>query len=108
MVTLVDRPPPRLSTLETLRLAFEDAAVRRKWAVVPEYGGRHGHPILVGREMISAFLEANVTATAREIEHQNQHHIEYIQVEDPFITFNVDTPQDYEALVSANKASTSN
>jgi CTP:molybdopterin cytidylyltransferase MocA len=108
MVTLVDRPPPKVSTLKALRLAFEDAALRRKWAVVPEHGGKHGHPILLGREMISAFLEANVNATAREIEHQNQDHIEYIHVEDPFVTFNVDTPQDYETLVSAIKASTSN
>jgi molybdenum cofactor cytidylyltransferase len=108
MVTLVDRPPPKVSTLKMLRLAFEDAALRRKWAVVPEYAGKHGHPILLGREMISLFLEANANATAREIEHQNQDHIEYIQVEDPFVTFNVDTPQDYETLVSATKASTSN
>jgi CTP:molybdopterin cytidylyltransferase MocA len=100
MVTLVDRPPPSTATLTTLRLAFEEAVQRRKWAVIPEYQGKHGHPILVGREMISAFLEADVTSTARDIEHHNQQHIEYVQIDDPFVTLNVDTPQDYESLIS--------
>jgi molybdenum cofactor cytidylyltransferase len=108
MVTLVDRPPPNIATLRTLSLAFADAVLRRKWAVVPEYQGKHGHPILVGREMISAFLAASATSTARDIEHRSQQHIEYIQVDDPLITLNVDTPQDYAALASATKPSTSN
>jgi molybdenum cofactor cytidylyltransferase len=100
MVTLVDRPPPRAATLTMLRLAFEEAVQRRKWAVVPEYQGKHGHPILVGREMISAFLEAEVTSTARDIEHHNQQHVEYVPIDDPFVILNVDTPQDYESLIS--------
>jgi len=29
-----------------------------KWAAVPEYQGKHGHPILIGREMLEAFLRA--------------------------------------------------
>src|SRR6266849_263816 len=49
MVTLVDRPPPSAQTLSRLVNAFagRDHGV---WAVVPEYRGKHGHPILVGRE----------------------------------------------------------
>jgi molybdenum cofactor cytidylyltransferase len=100
MVTLVDRPPPSIATLVKLHSAFEDAALARKWAVVPEYQGKHGHPILIGREMISAFLEAEVTSTARDIEHANEQHIEYVSVDDPLIAMNVDTPQDYESLIS--------
>src|ERR1700687_1978284 len=50
MITLVDRPPVRAETLETLETAFEQATARRKWAVIPEYQGKHGHPILAGRE----------------------------------------------------------
>ena len=100
MITLVDRAPVSAVTLEKLRTAFEAASSRGKWAVVPEYGGKHGHPILAGREMIEAFLKAPATATARDIEHQNQQHIEYIAVDDPFVALNVDTPQDYAAVSS--------
>jgi molybdenum cofactor cytidylyltransferase len=100
MITLVDRPPPSVVTLEKLRAGFAAATALGKWAVVPEYGGKHGHPILVGREMMEIFLKAPATATAREIEHRNQRHVEYIAVDDPFVAVNVDTPRDYAALSS--------
>jgi len=65
MITLVDRPPASAAVLSKLRAAFE-AAPPYKWAVVPEHDGKHGHPILIGREMIEAFIKAPVTATARD------------------------------------------
>ena len=99
MVTLVDRPPAKAATLQILCSAFA-AAASGKWAVVPEYAGKHGHPFLLSREMIEAFLKAPATATARDIEHQNQQHIEYVAVDDSFVTLNVNTPQDYAALSS--------
>lgn len=102
MVTLVDRPPVSTATLTRLRSAFELAVERRQWAVVPENGGRHGHPIFIGREMIEAFLKAPPTSTAREIEHAHQNNIEYVSVADPFVAMNVDTPQDYAALCSVS------
>jgi molybdenum cofactor cytidylyltransferase len=98
MITPVDRPPVSGATLHKLLAAFENAALREMWAVVPEYEGKHGHPVLVGREMIEAFLRAPATATAREIEHQNQQRIEYVSIDDPLVTTNIDTPQDYTAL----------
>lgn len=98
IVTLVDRPPATAATLEFLHTTFEEARARRKWAVVPEYEGKHGHPFLIGRELIEAFLRAPASATARDIEHQHQQHIEYVPVTDPFVTMNVDTPEDYAAL----------
>jgi molybdenum cofactor cytidylyltransferase len=98
MVTLVDRPPLRAATAMSLLAAFEIAVSNEKWAVVPEYQGKSGHPILAGREMIEAFLRAPATASARQIEQQNQRHIEYLAVDDPSVTVNVNTPEDYAAL----------
>jgi len=97
MVTLVDRPPAKTATLQTLRSAFADAG-NDVWAVVPEYNGKHGHPFLMAREMIEAFLKAPPNASARDIEHQNLRHIAYVVVDDPLVTMNVDTPQEYAAL----------
>ena len=97
IVTLVDRPPAKAATLNTLRSAFADAAAH-VWAVVPEYQGKHGHPFLVAREMIEAFLKVPPTATARDVEHQNLSHISYVVVDDPLVTMNVDTPAEYAAL----------
>ncbi len=98
IVTLVDRPPVGATTVEKLCAAFESAIVQWKWAVVPQFDGKHGHPIVLGREMIEAFLRAPEAATARDIEHEHREHIEYIDVDEPLVTVNVNTPEEYEAL----------
>jgi len=97
MVTLVDRPPVNADTLKALCSLFTEAA-SGIWAVVPEYNGKHGHPFLVAREMIEAFLKAPSIANARDIEHQNVRHVAYVAVDDPLVTLNVDTPEEYAAL----------
>jgi molybdenum cofactor cytidylyltransferase len=101
MITLVDRPPARLNTLRQLRAAFGDAIARGKWAVVPQYGDTHGHPYLAGRELIEVFLKAPPGRTARDLEHEHQARIEYLPVDDPLVTTNVDTPEEYQRLISA-------
>jgi len=98
MVTLVDRPPVQAQTIDTLEAAFEHATANRKWAVIPEYQGKHGHPILLGREMLEAFLRAPETSNAREVEHAHRSEIEYVPVDDPLVALNVDTPEQYAAL----------
>jgi molybdenum cofactor cytidylyltransferase len=98
MVTLVDRPPAQPSTLEKLRTTLYSALSREKWAVVPEYCGRHGHPILVSREMVEVFLKAPSSARARDVLHQHQMRIDYLPVDDPFVAANVDTPDEYSNL----------
>ncbi len=98
VVTLVDRPPARRETVQQLIAAFQDAITQRKWAVVPEHDGRHGHPIVIGREMITAFLTAPLASNAREVEHANQQRIAYVPVNDPAVVANVNTPEEYAAL----------
>jgi len=101
IIALVDRPPAQPRTLGRLCEAFRDAYESGKWAVVPEHDGRHGHPILIGREMIEAFLRAPATSSAREVEHSVQAHILYVPVDDPNVVANMDTPEDYERLAQA-------
>ena len=100
LVALVDHPPVRLETVDRLRAAFAEAVTHDKWAVVPEHGGKHGHPVAVGREIIELFLKAPATATAREIEHAHQSRIEYLSVDDPLVVTSVDTPEDYQRLIA--------
>jgi len=97
IVTLVDRPPAEIETIEQLQAAFLGGD-DQVWAVVPEYQGKHGHPFVIGREMIEAFLRAPVGSSAREVEHANQPHIRYVPVSDPLVVANVDTPEDFEKL----------
>lgn len=99
VITLVDRPPVSTATVQLLKDAFESAP-QNVWAVVPEFSGQHGHPYLVGRELIEVFLQASATATARDVEHRFPEHIRYVEVSDPFVALNVNTPEDYAALLA--------
>lgn len=101
IVTLVDRPPVNTATIERLHAAFGSAIARWKWAAVPEYNGKHGHPIFLAREMMEAFLKAPATASARDVQHENREHIVYVEVDDPLVTVNVNTPEEYSALQRA-------
>jgi molybdenum cofactor cytidylyltransferase len=100
VITLVDRPAPAVPTVELLQRAFL-AASEKVWAVVPEFQGRHGHPFIAGREMIEAFLRAPATSNARDVEHGLQEHILYVQVDDPLVTVNVNTQEEFQNLLSA-------
>ena len=101
MITLVDRPPVSPATIQVLSDAFDEALLHSKWAVVPEYQGKHGHPIFAGREMIEAFLRAAEPSSAREVEHAHLEKIAYVPVDDPFIVLNIDTPEQYAELPAA-------
>jgi molybdenum cofactor cytidylyltransferase len=107
-VALVDRPPVLPGTLQQLREEFlyADPDI---WAVVPEVtrGEQivHGHPILIGREMIQRFLRSPVTSTAREVERECEAHMEYVRVEDPRVGLNINTPEDYARLAAADAIS---
>ena len=99
VITLVDRPPASTATVLLLRDAYESAP-QSIWAVVPEFAGKHGHPYLAGRELIEVFLQASPTASAREVEHRYQQRIQYVTVSDPFVALNINTPEDYAALLA--------
>ncbi len=75
-------------------------AARIIWAVVPEFSGKHGHPYLVGREMMEAFLRVPASSIARDIEHEHQVHVHYLHVDDPLVALNINTPEDYAGLLA--------
>lgn len=99
ILTLVDRPAPQPQTIHFLKSSFLESPPEI-WAVVPQFDGRHGHPLVAGREMITAFLRASADNNARDVEHANQKHIRYLDVDDPLVVWNVDTPEDYERILT--------
>jgi len=98
IVSLVDRPAPRLATVRAIKNHFLESVETGIWTVVPEFEGKHGHPFVAGREMIERFLRASENATARDVEHAAQEHISYFPVKDPNVVLNVDTPEQYQEL----------
>lgn len=104
MITLVDNPPLSAASMQRLRTAFDEALARGHWGVAPEYGGKRGHPLFASRELIDAFLAAPVTSNAREIKHQHADLIESIPVSEPFLTVDVNTPEQYAALAADERS----
>lgn len=103
MVTLVDRPPALPRTLAKLISAFEGRD-HNTWAAIPEFDAKHGHPMLIGREMIGIFLRAAATANARDIEHEYKSRIAYVPVDDARVTVNLNTPEDYANISQEERA----
>ena len=96
---LADRPPAATQTVHALREAFE-AAPQSVWALVPEFSGKHGHPFVAGRDLIEHLLREPLTGNARDVEHRYPEHIQYLAVDDANVTLNINTPEDYAALLT--------
>jgi molybdenum cofactor cytidylyltransferase len=95
MITPVDCPPLSAPSLELLRNAFLKSLAAGAWAVAPEHNGKHGHPLLAGRALIDAFLDAPITSNAREVLHTHASHVVYVPVPEPLAKAGLNTPEDY-------------
>jgi len=100
MIVPVDCPPLSAASLERLCASFEQALSAGKWAVAPENNGKHGHPLLAGRALIEAFLQAPSTSDARAVKRTCAQAIEYIPVPDALVRPDVNTPEEYAALAA--------
>jgi molybdenum cofactor cytidylyltransferase len=98
MMAPVDCPPLRASSLEELCAAFEHELARGLWAVAPEHQGRHGHPLLAGREWIEAVLSAPVESNARAVKHAHEDRFASVPVPDREVGTEMNTPDEYSAL----------
>ncbi len=103
VVTPVDCPPLSSATMQRLRSAFEQAVEAGKWAVEPENGGLHGHPLLAGRDLIGAFLRAPAISNARAVKDEHRNRIEYVSVPDA-LSVDLNTPGEYRALIPRDRS----
>lgn len=90
----VDIPAVDRSTIEALMERANDAAI-----IVPQYQGKHGHPVLVARSLFDEFRIVGITA--RDVMHANRPRTLFVDVDDPGILKDVDTPEDYRQLLSS-------
>ena len=91
--TPVDYPAVRKSTVRELVEGWSGELVR-----IPRYQDRRGHPVLIARPLLAEFLALPPDAQAREVVHRHARDTVYVDVDDPGILMDVDTPADYERL----------
>ena len=69
--------------------------------VVPSYQMKRGHPILIHRAWWSELLALPEAATLRDFIRAHEEHIRYVTVETDSVLKDMDTPEDYNNLLSA-------
>jgi molybdenum cofactor cytidylyltransferase len=102
IITPVDRPPLLAGNLHALCNAYANSS-DEIWGMIPAYNGKHGHPLIAGPELIRALLRSSVEGNAQEILGLHQKHLQYLELSDPAVMLNVNTPEDYEQLTRMQK-----
>jgi CTP:molybdopterin cytidylyltransferase MocA len=95
MMTLVDVPLVRVSTVTAVIAAWRDA---RAPIVRPAIGDRHGHPVIFDRAVLDELRRAPMDAGAKSVVRAHEAEILNVPVDDEGCLTDVDTPADYEAL----------
>ena len=93
LVTLVDVP---FVTAATIRLLVARAAASSAPIVRAVHGGRHGHPVIFKRSVFAALRAADPSVGAKEVVRSAG--IEDVEVDDPGVLMDIDTPADYARL----------
>ena len=89
-----DHPAVAAATLRSLCCAAEPSK-----AVLLRYQGRRGHPALIGAELIPAIVEIPPGQGLRQLWRARPEIVLEIDVDDPGILVDLDTPADYETAL---------
>ena len=77
------------------RLARGFAARRSAYAVIPQYGGKKGHPLLLSARMRDRILRTESSKTLRDVLAEVPTVI--VPEDEPGILHDIDTPEDYQS-----------
>ena len=95
LFTLVDHP---LVREDTYRVLIETWQKDKNKIVLPSFRYRKGHPAVFPRDVCDAILEKELPDGARTVLRTMKERVLYVNVEDPGIVRDVDTPEDYQKL----------
>ena len=87
---------PNIETATVAQLIGSRAPI-----AIPQYLGRHGHPVLFTRELIPEFLALGPDSQARMVLHRHASEIRYVAVPDAGILDDIDDPDAYHRLLAA-------
>ncbi len=102
MFVPVDCPAAEPETVARVAQAFRQRAEGIHF-VVPEYHGKHGHPVCASPEIAAELLALPATAQARDVVHRHVPDTLYLDVEDPGILTDIDDPERYRRLAGTDQ-----
>lgn len=99
LLCLVDHPVIATSTVKKLIQCFKSTG---KPVVIPQLNGKHGHPVLLGREVLGQIAALGPGQGADIVIHRYRPQTEFVEVRDPGILIDVDDPESYFKLANGN------
>jgi len=91
LVHLADHP---LVQAATFRAMVETCLITRASILVARHHGRRGHPVLFAKAVFPELLAAPDDGGARVVVNADPARVAYVDVEDPGVTLDLDTPED--------------
>jgi molybdenum cofactor cytidylyltransferase len=92
VVMLGDQPFVKAETVDELVARHRET---RKGIVLPVHGGRRGHPVLIDAKYKSEIIALGLEATLRDIVQAHAEDVLEVEIDDPDILRDIDTPKDY-------------
>lgn len=93
LICLGDQPQVQERSVRRVRETFENGKSK---IVVPSYQMRRGHPWLVARPLWEEILMMKSPQSPRDFLNAHSNEIEYVDVDNPSILQDLDTPEDYQ------------
>jgi molybdenum cofactor cytidylyltransferase len=95
-IFLADMPLINRDTLEALLASAAPDSI-----VIPSYRGTRGHPVLFGKRFWPSLSELSGDGGARSVIDSFPEALHLLELDDPGILLDVDTPQDWHALLTS-------
>lgn len=92
-IFLADMPRIRRDSLEALLTCANAGNI-----VQPSYQGKRGHPVLFGRDFWPQLAALSGDAGARAVLQKNAQAVQLVDLDDPGVLQDIDTPEDWQHL----------
>lgn len=93
LIHLADHPLVRATTFAAV---VEEHRRSQKPVVIARYRGRRGHPVLFARSLFAELQAAPEDQGARVVVGADPERVVYVEVDDPGVVMDLDTPEDLE------------
>ncbi len=95
LVCLIDHPMVKLSTIGKMICLFKK---ENPHGVIPVFRDRGGHPVVFSKGVFGALIRAPLNEGARAVTKNNRFNFLRVEVDDPYVIQDIDTPGDYEKI----------
>ena len=95
VLCLVDHPAISVEVIRTLLKCFRQTSAP---LVVPTFGGRRGHPVLIARSLFKELLDLGPESGANTVIRKHREVTQFVEVEDSGILLDIDDPETYHRL----------